>query len=150
MTIRVGSIKKQPANAFSEANPTILGVRDMSISCERREEVEVITAVELEQAFLDDKEIQLIDVREPHEHAMASLGGTLIPLAQLGSHVGRLDPSKFTVIYCKSGIRSHHAVLQLQSVYKNMRCLNLKGGIQAYIHEKCKTNLRTGPQKVYE
>ena len=48
----------------------------------------------------DPGEVQLVDVRQPAEYAAGHLpGARLIPLAQLASRLGELDPAKPTVAY---------------------------------------------------
>jgi rhodanese-related sulfurtransferase len=52
-------------------------------------------------------EIQLIDVRQPHEHdAGAIAGGRLIELAQLAAQAETIDRDQPVVFYCRSGARS--------------------------------------------
>jgi glyoxylase-like metal-dependent hydrolase (beta-lactamase superfamily II)/rhodanese-related sulfurtransferase len=52
-------------------------------------------------------EVQLVDVRNPGETADGVVpGAILIPLGALPARVGELDPTKRTVVYCQSGIRS--------------------------------------------
>ena len=74
----------------------------------------------------------LIDVREPHEHKIASIpGARLIPLGEFPKHVGGFDPQADIVIHCKSGMRSAKACGILRSAgFKNVR--NMKGGILAW------------------
>ncbi len=51
--------------------------------------------------------IQLIDVRQPHEHEAGRIAGTrLIELAELSQQADTIDPSRPVVFYCRSGGRS--------------------------------------------
>ena len=51
--------------------------------------------------------IQLIDVRQPHEHEAGRIsGGRLIGLNQLPAHADTIDREKPVVFYCRSGSRS--------------------------------------------
>jgi len=51
--------------------------------------------------------IQLVDVRQPHEHEAGRIaGGRLIELAQLAGQAETIDPEKPVVFYCRSGARS--------------------------------------------
>jgi sulfur-carrier protein adenylyltransferase/sulfurtransferase len=74
----------------------------------------------------------LVDVREPHEHQIASISkATLIPLGQLPMRLGELPKDANIVCHCKSGMRSAKAVdLLKQNGYARVR--NLKGGILAW------------------
>jgi rhodanese-related sulfurtransferase len=52
-------------------------------------------------------EIQLIDVRQPHEHEAGRIAGDrLIELMQLTAHVDTIDRVRPVVFYCRSGSRS--------------------------------------------
>jgi rhodanese-related sulfurtransferase len=58
-------------------------------------------------AFWDDGTIQLIDVRERHEHEAGRIAGTrLIELGSLQQEAGTIDPKQPVVFYCRSGGRS--------------------------------------------
>jgi adenylyltransferase/sulfurtransferase len=74
----------------------------------------------------------LIDVREPHEHKIASIpGARLIPLGEFAKHVAEFDPQADIVIHCKSGMRSARACGVLRNAgFTNVR--NMKGGILAW------------------
>ena len=69
---------------------------------------------------------QLIDVREPYEHAQRHLDGDLlVPLGVLLS-----DPSKVegpAVVYCASGARSNRAAQALSAA--GIEAMSLRGGI---------------------
>jgi rhodanese-related sulfurtransferase len=57
--------------------------------------------------LLERHEIQLIDVRQPHEHEAGRIaGGRWIELMQLQAEIGTIDPDKAVVFYCRSGSRS--------------------------------------------
>ena len=52
-------------------------------------------------------EIQLIDVRQQHEHDAGRIaGGRLIELMQLTEQAGTIEREKPVVFYCRSGSRS--------------------------------------------
>lgn len=52
-------------------------------------------------------EIQLIDVRTPHEHEAGRIAGDrLVALSRLAAEVDTLDQSRPVVFYCRSGARS--------------------------------------------
>ena len=83
-----------------------------------------------------DDSIVLIDVREPYERDIATLGGTLIPLGQLPMRLDELRPyqDEPVVVYCRSGARSAQAVAFLRSQGFS-KAYNLKGGILAWHNE---------------
>ena len=90
--------------------------------------------VETLKKKLDAKEdFFLLDVREPHEVPIASLGAPLIPVGELEKRVGELAAHKDReiIIHCRSGARSQKAALILKNAgFKNPE--NLAGGILAW------------------
>lgn len=79
--------------------------------------------------------IDIIDVREPHELAIAQYPKvTAIPLGQLAERVAELPRDRDLVLACRSGVRSAKAVQQLQAAGFT-RVWNLAGGIHRWIDE---------------
>ena len=77
-------------------------------------------------------EFRLIDVREPHEAEICTLGGDLIPLGELAQRIGELDPAAHIVVHCRSGGRSAQAVNAMRGAgFAN--AWNVQGGILAWI-----------------
>ena len=72
-----------------------------------------IGADELKAWQQSGRPLQLLDVREPHEHARRSIGGELIPLAQLAGRLASLQSEVPVVVHCASGVRSQKAALLL-------------------------------------
>ena len=99
--------------------------------------VKEITVAELKRWQDEGIDFQLIDVREHHEYASASMGGELIPLGSLMQERERVATQKPVVIHCRSGVRSANAIISLQQFfpteYNNL--YNLKGGIMAWANE---------------
>lgn len=76
----------------------------------------------------------VLDVREPHEHAYARIGGSqLIPLATLHRQMDALPREGDVIVYCHHGIRSAHAVEMLRGAGVPAR--NLSGGIDRWSTE---------------
>lgn len=80
--------------------------------------------------------LQLIDVREPDELAIASVDGFLnLPLSQFAQWSGaiktQLDPHAETIVMCHHGVRSAQMCHWLvDQGFTNVK--NLAGGIDAY------------------
>lgn len=90
-----------------------------------------ITAEELKSRLDNGEKLFLLDVREPHEHDIANLGGYLIPLNQLPTRLGELDPSSEIIVHCKLGGRSAKAAeILLEHGFTRVR--NLAGGIDRW------------------
>lgn len=97
----------------------------------------IITAPELRKCL---KEVMLLDVREPEEHAESRIEGCkLIPLGELQARAeSELDRCADIVIYCAHGVRSLQALMALRMMgFEKLR--SLEGGIcawQEYVGEK--------------
>jgi adenylyltransferase/sulfurtransferase len=90
--------------------------------------MEEITPVELAER-LKIGDVDLIDVREPHEWDIARIpGARLIPLGEFPAAIPSLDRNRDIVVQCRSGVRSANAVRQLQAAGFT-RVQNLAGGI---------------------
>ncbi len=90
-----------------------------------------ITVQELQAWQKDNKDFQLIDVREGHEYEFANIGGELIPLGDVMGSLEKIDADKPKVVMCRSGQRSAAAVNALQQAGLT-NLYNLKGGILAW------------------
>ena len=77
----------------------------------------------------------LIDVREPWEHAIASIpGARLVPLGQLEHMLPTFDRARETIVLCHHGVRSAAAVEFLRSA-GIAGARNLAGGIDRWSAE---------------
>jgi sulfur-carrier protein adenylyltransferase/sulfurtransferase len=91
-----------------------------------------ITVSELKSMMDENKDFQLIDVREPYEAEIGSIGGELIPMAEVPSNIEKISKNKPVIIHCKSGGRSGNIVHFLESQFGFDNLYNLKGGIIAW------------------
>lgn len=93
--------------------------------------MENITAEEVKKRLDAGEKLNLVDVREPHEHAEFNIGGKLIPLGKIQSmDVEELEDLKDqeVICYCRSGARSGQACMTLESMgFKTVK--NLTGGM---------------------
>lgn len=97
--------------------------------------VKEITVQELYNWQVQGTDFQLIDVREPHEFAIANLDGELIPLGSISAAAHRIAKDKKVVIHCRSGVRSAKAIRELEDLFGFENLYNLKGGILAWAKE---------------
>lgn len=90
-----------------------------------------MTPGELKQRLDQEQPIVLIDVREPHEYAIADLAEfdpMRMPMAEVLTRLDDIDADAPTVVYCRSGGRSAWVVNQLRARgFENVH--NLAGGI---------------------
>jgi adenylyltransferase/sulfurtransferase len=90
-----------------------------------------MTVDDLKQWQREGRKHVLVDVREPGEHAVGAIEGSiLVPLGQLGQRVGELPTDMPIVAYCQSGGRSARAVAMLRA--KGLDAHNLVGGFRAW------------------
>jgi adenylyltransferase/sulfurtransferase len=141
MRFREVKLRKNPDCPMCGTHPTIKALIDYEQFCgigtpapaTDPSQIEEITAVELKRRLDLGQDLQLIDVREPHEYAIARLPNTtLIPLGQIAGRAAEIDPSRETIVFCKVGLRSAAAVHRLKQAGFPGRLINLKGGILAW------------------
>lgn len=93
-----------------------------------------ITAEELKARLDAGEKVNLVDVREPNEHAEFNIGGQLVPLGQIRNfQVDELENLKDgeVIVYCRSGNRSGQAAMLLETMgFSNVN--NLAGGMMRW------------------
>jgi hydroxyacylglutathione hydrolase len=91
-----------------------------------------ISAQEFAELRAQEPNIQVVDVREPHEWESGAIPGSVnIPLGQVADRAGELDPDKLSVVHCKGGYRSSIATSLLRR--SGLRDIaNLTGGYDAW------------------
>lgn len=95
-----------------------------------------ITATELKQRLDNGDDLQIIDVREADELAIAKMPNTIhIPLGQIMSRMSEIDPTRETVVHCKMGGRSARAIAALKQAGFTGNLINLTGGIIAWSND---------------
>ena len=141
MKFRELKLRKNLDCPICGTHPTITELIDYEEFCglnqpEETPVLEEITAAELNDLINSRSEIQIIDVREPHEYEIAKIPDTkLIPLAQVVSRAAEIDQSRTAIIHCKAGGRSAKAIAALRESGYRGKLLNLKGGITAWSDE---------------
>jgi molybdopterin/thiamine biosynthesis adenylyltransferase/rhodanese-related sulfurtransferase len=103
------------------------------MTTQTKQQVEEIEAFEAAQE-IEGGDVVLIDTREPHEYQEAHLeNGKLVPPGLLADEIAAAAPDKSarTIVYCRSGNRSHTAAEQLQALgYEDVA--SMAGGILAW------------------
>jgi adenylyltransferase/sulfurtransferase len=97
--------------------------------------VPALTPADLKARLVRGDDLDLVDVREPHEWDICRIeGARLAPLSSFAESLRTLDSARDVVLYCKSGMRSAKAARQLQAAgFK--RVWNLAGGILRWSEE---------------
>lgn len=93
-----------------------------------------ITAEEVKSRLDAGQSLNLVDVREPHEHAEFNIGGILVPLGKIQTmQVEDIEDLKNeeVICYCRSGQRSMQASLMLETFgFTDVK--NLTGGMMGW------------------
>jgi molybdopterin/thiamine biosynthesis adenylyltransferase/rhodanese-related sulfurtransferase len=135
-------LKKNPRCRICSAEPEVRSLIDYEAFCGAagRGSEALSAEWEVEPAALyaelgAGKRLRLIDVREPHELEISRMAGArLVPLGALASQLDDLDRAEEIVVFCRSGLRSEHA-LQLLSGAGFRKVRHLKGGINAWARD---------------
>jgi molybdopterin/thiamine biosynthesis adenylyltransferase/rhodanese-related sulfurtransferase len=137
------ALSKNPQCPVCGANPSITEPVDYEMFCGGGDEShEVVGAIpemrpnELRKKLEAGEPVVLVDVREPHEWDISSIGGHRIPLGEFSARIAELDAEKdkHIVVYCRDGIRSAKAAYLLEQVgFRDV--WNLEGGINSWADE---------------
>lgn len=100
-----------------------------------RSEIKGVTPQELKELIDSKEDFVIIDVREPEEREICSLGGINIPLGLIDKNTDKIPRDKMAVVLCRGGKRSYMAILFLQQEYNFENLYNLNGGISTYAKE---------------
>jgi len=94
-----------------------------------------ISATELAARMTRGEDVDLVDVREPAEWAIARIeGARLVPLATIGTASHDWDRSREVVLYCKAGVRSMRAAEELvRQGFTNVT--SVAGGIVSWTND---------------
>ncbi len=134
-------LRKDPQCPVCGENRTVTSLIDYEQFCgltanEEKSQMEEITATELKQRLDGGDDLQIVDVREPHEYDIARIpDARLIPLKEVIGRMSEIDASRETIVHCKGGGRSAKAIEALQKAGFTGRLSNLKGGITAWSND---------------
>jgi molybdopterin/thiamine biosynthesis adenylyltransferase/rhodanese-related sulfurtransferase len=134
------ALRKDPDCPLCGTRPTVRELADYEAFCgitpvASSPELEITPAM-LRAARQDGaRRLVVLDVREPHEWEIARLeAAQLLPLGQLPSRLGEIDPHAEIVTYCHFGTRSLRAAEVLRAAgFSNVR--SLAGGIDAWAEQ---------------
>lgn len=138
MTFDTVQVPKNPKCPVCGEHPTITELIDYEAFCgvsptPAASDLE-ITPHDLARRLAAGEPLRVIDVREPHELAIARLPfAENIPLEQLWSRMDAFDKDTPLVFVCRSGERSRLAAEAFRE--EGFRAWNLQGGINAWARE---------------
>src|SRR6059058_2071163 len=129
------NLRRDPRCPVCGDSPTITEPIDYEQFCGVATNVPTVSVRELKQKLDAREPVQLVDVREPFEHEIASIDSArLIPLGELPDRLGELDRDRLTIVHCHSGMRSAQAVRLLRDA-GFAKAFNLEGGIAKWSDE---------------
>src|SRR6266853_388562 len=135
MKFREFNLRRDPQCPLCGDSPTITEPIDYEQFCGVATNVPTVSVRELKQKLDAREPVQLVDVREPFEHEIASIDSArLIPLGELPDRLGELDRDRLTIVHCHSGMRSAQAVRLLRDA-GFAKVFNLEGGIAKWSGE---------------
>jgi molybdopterin/thiamine biosynthesis adenylyltransferase/rhodanese-related sulfurtransferase len=144
MTYRTVKVRKDPECAICGKNPSVTELIDYEAFCGvvSEEAVEAaknstITPRTLKQWIDEGRNIQIIDVREPAEHEIVSIpGSVLVPKNEfiLGGALADLPQDKRIVLHCKTGNRSAE-VLALVKAAGFSDAVHVGSGIIGWVNQ---------------
>ncbi len=135
---RTFNIRRNPENPLNGENPTLKELIDYEQFCGVKaveKKIKEINAQQLHEWQVRGDDLQIIDVREPHEYEIVNIGAELMPLGTILQHVDRISRYKKVVVQCKTGNRSGKAIRALEEKFGFDNLYNLKGGILGYIDD---------------
>ncbi len=94
-----------------------------------------ITVHELKHWRDNNTPHKLIDVREPFEIEIATMGADSVPLGEIVTQHDAFDSDVPVVVHCRSGKRSGNAIALLAERFGYDNLYNLEGGILAWATE---------------
>jgi adenylyltransferase/sulfurtransferase len=141
MKFRELKIRKDPACPVCGEHPTITTLQNYEYFCGithddegngDHQQLEQITARQLQELLEAGRKPVLLDVREPQEWDITHLeGARLIPLGDVPQRMNELDTADDIVVYCHHGTRSAKAIGFLKKMgFEKLK--NLAGGIDSW------------------
>ena len=91
-----------------------------------------ISVHELKKIIDENKDVQILDIRDDSERRLVSIQGTIhIKLMELAMRFDELDSKRNIFVMCHTGVRSQVAVKWLKAKGYN-NAVNVLGGIDAW------------------
>ncbi len=147
MTWDTIKVRKNPKCPVCGDHPTVTELIDYEQFCgvpahdhsdfgssEVARPVPAITVQTLKARLDAGENIFVLDVREPHEADISTMGATLIPKGVVRQRLNEIPRDVPVVVHCRSGVRSATVVRWLEDEgYTN--AVNLAGGINAWARQ---------------
>ena len=102
-----------------------------------------LSANEINKRILNGEPINIIDIREPYEVELASIGCREIPMSEIENHLEELCATPNLVLMCRSGKRAESVANWLESEHGMEQVIVMEGGI-------CKWKEQVNPALILE
>lgn len=140
MEFRSIEISPKKNNPISGENPTQTELIDYQQFCgipqgsekKTEDDIKEIDVLQLKAWRDENKDFQLIDVRNPHEWEIADIDGIKIIKGQHLEQIDKVRKDVPVVVHCRSGQRSSDVIRDWESKEDFNNLYNLKGGILAW------------------
>lgn len=83
----------------------------------------------------DKNDAVLLDIREPYELEICTIGGLHIPMGEVADRANEIDKSKEVIVLCRSGKRAESVANLLSTDLAFPNVSIFKGGILAWIDQ---------------
>ena len=94
-----------------------------------------VDPAQLAESLTRERDLQLVDVREPYEREAGYIEGSRhIELVQLSARAGELDRERPVVFYCRVGARSQMAAQAFRAA--GFQAHSLRGGLVRWTEER--------------
>jgi rhodanese-related sulfurtransferase len=88
-----------------------------------------LSAKEINNRKLNGESINIIDIREPYEVELSSIGCKEIPMSEIQNHLEELRTTSNIVLMCRSGKRAESVANWLESEHGLEHVIVMEGGI---------------------
>ena len=102
-----------------------------------------LSAKEINNRKLNGEAINIIDIREPYEVDLSSIGCREIPMSEIENHLEELCATPNLVLMCRSGKRAESVANWLESEHGIEQIIVMEGGI-------CKWKDQVNPALILE
>ena len=101
--------------------------------CVNFESMKLLSPKEVQLAQQAQKDLLLIDIREPYEHQNCQIEALHIPMADFATAFPTLPSHEQIVIMCQSGRRAEALVNYIETEFNAQNVFILDGGLNAWI-----------------
>jgi adenylyltransferase/sulfurtransferase len=92
----------------------------------------LLSASEVNNRIKNNENLTIIDIREPYEVEVCSLGFRNIPMANIVNHIEELRTIDNLVLMCRSGKRAESVANWLESDFQFSNVVVMEGGISQW------------------